>query len=89
MRSALILTRPMRTPSPAGEPVSPGSLVGDRKGDSKDFLKVAVSMLDGEGYLIYGDSLLAKCSLILSTFVPLNKFVQFQSLWFNFSLFWL
>ena len=35
--SALILTRPMRSPSPAGEPVSPGSLMGDRKGDSKDF----------------------------------------------------
>ena len=26
-------------------------------------------------------------SLILSMSVPLNKFVRFQSLWFNFSLF--
>ena len=80
----------MRTPSPAGEPVSPDSLVGDRKGDSKDFFKGSCFYVRWGGIpYLWGQSFLAKCSLILSTFVPLNKFVQFQSLWFKFQSLWL
>ena len=82
MQSALILTRPMRSPSPAGEPVSPGSLMGGRigRGTQRILKGSCFYFLDRGGIPLVRNSLLVKCSLKLSTFVSLMNLVQFQSL---------